>query len=224
MEPLEISAKNVDEAVNLALSKLGLSRSEVTIEVLQEGKSGIFRWGGEDAKVRVTPLISADDEIIEESESPVEISALADVAREATEKLLSLMDVPATVEVTGEGNDQSPMVIEISDGDLGILIGRRGQSLMALQYIVNFMVSRKFESNARVTIDVGGYRKRRQKELEALALRVADVVSSSKRPITLEAMPASERRIIHITLKDTPAVTTGSIGFGDNRKVVVSPE
>jgi spoIIIJ-associated protein len=224
MEPLEVSAKSVEEAVDSALRKLGLNRSEVEIEVLQERRSGIFGWGGEEAKVRVTPLTSAPGQGREESDAAAEIGAIADAAKETIENLLSLMDVSATVQVIERADDQYHLVIEITNGDLGILIGRRGQSLMALQYVVNLIASRKLESNARVTIDVAGYRKRRQAELESLALRVADLVKSSRRAITLESMPASERRIIHITLKNVPEVTTGSIGFGDSRKVVVSPK
>jgi spoIIIJ-associated protein len=224
MESLEVSAKNVEEAVDSALRKLGLNRSEVEIEVLREGKSGIFGWGGEEAKVRVTPLTSAPGQGREGSDATAEIGAIADAAKEAIENLLSRMDVSAKVQVIEGADDQSHLVIEITNGDLGILIGRRGQSLMALQYVVNLVASRKLGSNARVTIDVAGYRKRRQEELESLALRVADLVKSSRRAITLESMPASERRIIHITLKDVPEVTTGSIGFGDSRKVVVSPK
>jgi len=217
MESLEVSAKTVEEAVDSALIELGLSRSDVEVEVLQEGKNGILGWGGEDARVRIVPL-AADERQQGEGGSDI-----AETVVEVVESLLSMMDVEASIEVTEAGNGDSPMVVEINDGDLGILIGRRGQSLAALQYIVNFVVSRKLGSNARVTVDVAGYRKRRQEELESLALRVADLVKSSKRAITLESMPSIERRIIHIVLRDEPEITTGSVGFGDNRKVVISP-
>ncbi|MFA4836914.1 MAG: Jag N-terminal domain-containing protein, partial [Dehalococcoidia bacterium] len=134
MEPLEISAKTVDEAVDSALNKLGLNRSEVSIEVLQEGKGGIFGWRVEEAKVRVTPLASVQEPGSGGNGSAAATTgAVADAAREVVVNLLSLMDVPADIQVTGGGDDQSPLVIEISnearDSDLGILIGRRGQSL-----------------------------------------------------------------------------------------------
>ncbi len=223
-EPLEASGKNVEEAVESALNTLGLDRSQVEIEVLNEGKSGLLGWGGEEAKVRVSPLTSTEKVERTEDGSSESADTIADTATDVLKELLSLMNVEAKVEVVGNGNEQSPFVIEITDGDLGILIGRRGQSLTALQYIVNFIVSRKLGSNARVGIDVAGYRKRRQAELESLALRVADLVKNSRRSITLESMPALERRIIHIALRDEPGVTTGSVGFGDSRKVVVSPK
>ncbi len=223
MESVEVSAKTVKEAVEQALKRLGLDRSQVEIEVLQEGKSGILGWRGEDAKVRVTPIPPVEDQKSPEIVPQVEAGAVPDTAREVVETLLSLMGVSASVQVSGAGEEESPRVVEIDDGDLGILIGRRGQSLAALQYIVNFIVSQKLGSNARVIVDVAGYRKRRQEELEGLAQRVADLVKSSHRAITLEAMPPSERRIIHIALKNEPGVTTGSVGLGDARKVVVSP-
>jgi len=213
MEALEVSAKNIEEAVELALNKLGLSRSEVEIEVLQEGKRGILGWGGEQAKVRVTPLTSAEE--------PGDVAA---IAKEVVEKLLFLMQVPATIQVMAVEDNESPLTIDISDGDLGILIGRRGQTLSALQYMVNFIASRKLKSGVRVIVDVAGYRKRRHEELQNLALRVAELVKSSRRSITLEPMPAVERRVIHLTLRNDPEITTQSMGYGDSRKVIVSPK
>lgn len=220
---MEVSAKTVKEAVEQALRQLRLDRSQVEIEVLNGGKSGILGWRGEDARVRVTPLSSPEPSAIPEAAPKVTAGAASETARETVEKLLSLIGVDANVQVSGTGTDESPWVVEVNDGDLGMLIGRRGQSLAALQYIVNFIVSQKLGSNARILVDVAGYRKRRQEELESLAQRVADLVKSSRKPITLEAMPASERRIIHLALKNEPGVTTGSIGLGDARKVVVSP-
>ena len=213
MEALEVNAKNVEEAVELALNKLGLSRSEVEIEVLQEGKGGILGWGGEQAKVRVTPLTSAEE--------PGDVAA---TAKEVVEKLLFLMQVPATIQVMAVEDNESPLTIDISNGDLGILIGRRGQTLSALQYMVNFIASRKLKSGVRVIVDVAGYRKRRHEELQNLALRVAELVKSSRRSITLEPMPAVERRVIHLTLRNDPEITTQSMGYGDSRKVIVSPK
>ena len=217
MESLEVSAKTVDEAVEAALAELGLDRSEVEIEVLQEGRSGILGWGGEDARIRVNPIAS------QAVQADTPFSDIADTALDVTQSLLSMMEVEASVGITDQDDADSPVVVDIEDGDLGILIGRRGQSLTALQYIVNFVVSRKLGGNAKVTVDVAGYRRRRQEELENLAIRVADLVKSSNRAITLESMPAIERRIIHIVLRDDPDVTTGSVGFGDARKVVISP-
>ncbi|MDY6911555.1 MAG: RNA-binding cell elongation regulator Jag/EloR [Chloroflexota bacterium] len=225
MEAREVSARTVEEAVDIALGELNLSRSEVEIEIRQEGKRGILGFGGEDAIVRVTPLApvksprenSAKNEL---ADSPDSIGA---TAKEIVEDLLSLMDVEGTVQVTQAIDDDSPLTLNINGGDPGILIGRRGQSLSALQYMVNFLTSRKLKGSARVIIDVADYRKRRQEELQRMAWRVADSVRSTSHPITLEPMVAWERRAIHITLRDDKDIATGSVGFGDRRKVIISP-
>ncbi|MCL0073386.1 protein jag [Dehalococcoidia bacterium] len=213
MEALEVSAKTVEEAVGLALNELNLTRSEVEIEVLQEGKTGILGWRGEDARVRVTPL-----------PSPEEGGNVAAIAREVVEKLLSLVEVDATVQVSGGEDDQSPLSIDVSNGDLGVLIGRRGQTLASLQYMVNIIIGRKLKSGVRVIVDVAGYRKRRDEELQNMTLRVAELVKSTRRSITLEPMPAMERRVVHLALRDDPDLATQSVGFGDSRKVVIYPK
>jgi len=225
MEALEVSAKTVEEAIQIALEKLGLSRSEVEVEVLQEGKPGILGFGGEEARVKVTPLVPPKEKEEEEAKPPEKAAETAELAKEVAEKLLFLMKIPASVKVSGGEDEKSPLTLNIEDEDkdLGILIGRRGRTLLALQYMVNFIVSRKLKSKVRVTVDVAEYRKRRQEELRELALRVADLVKSTRRSITLEPMAPWERRIIHLTLRGEPNVETQSIGFGENRKVVIYP-
>ncbi|MBT9160926.1 MAG: RNA-binding cell elongation regulator Jag/EloR [Dehalococcoidia bacterium] len=238
MKALEVSAKTVEEAVERALNELKLTRSEVKMEVLQEGKAGLLGWGGENARVRVTPLpkVQSPESRVTSHESrggglqseasperSVSRLMVAAIAREVVETLLRLMDVTASVEVGGGGDDQSPLTIEISDGDLGVLIGRRGQTLSELQYVVSFIISRKFKGGVRVTVDVAGYRKRREEELQNMALRVAELVKSTERSIPLEPMPSVERRVIHLTLRNDPDLATQSEGFGDSRKVVIYP-
>ena len=212
MEALEVSAKTVEEAVELALDELNLARSEVEIEVLREGKAGILGWREEDARVRVTPLLTANSRDV------------AAVSREVVENLLFLMKVDATVQVAGGEDDQLPLSVDISNGDLGVLIGRRGQTLASLQYLVSIIIGRKLKSSVRVIIDVAGYRKRRDEELQNMTLRVAELVKSTGRSITLEPMPAMERRVVHLTLRDDPELATQSVGFGDSRKVVIYPK
>ncbi len=215
MEALEVSAKTVEEAVLQALNELNLTRSEVTIEVLQERKTGILGWGGEDARVRVTPISPP-----EEDDKSGDIGA---VAGGVVEHLLSLMEVDAAVQVSG-GDDDLPLNIDISNGDLGILIGRRGQALTALQYLVNIIIGRKLNGSMRLIIDVSGYRKRREEELQNLTLRVGELVKSTRRSITLEPMSSAERRVIHLALKDDHDLSTQSVGFGESRKVVIYPK
>jgi spoIIIJ-associated protein len=118
---------------------------------------------------------------------------------------------------------EAPVVFDITGDDLGILIGRRGQTLACLQYITRLIVTRQTGYSAPLVLDVNGYKKRRYESLRALARNVADQVERNGNPCTLEPMPAYERRIIHLTLAENPAVTTESVGFGEERKVVILP-
>jgi spoIIIJ-associated protein len=167
------------------------------------------------------PSASTDDETI----------ALEAATKEIVRELLSLMDVPADVmavdnpSVMELGSDEPPTVfIDINGRDLGMLIGRRGENLGQLQYMVNLMVNRQSDTWVRVILDIEGYRTRREESLIGLAERVARQVARNKRPIALEPMPANERRIVHMTLKSQPGVTTSSSGEGAMRRVTVSPQ
>jgi len=220
MENLEISAKTVDEAIQQALEQLGVSREEVEVTVLSEGKAGVLGLGGEEARIRVRPLVP----------TPGKQSDVADTAKRVLETLLSAMGFPASVEpcdkpfaVTREQEASNSIAFNIRGDDLGILIGRRGQTLAYLQYIVRLIVAHKIKAWVPIIIDVEGYKQRRYQALQALAYRMAERVKLKKVPFTLEPMPAYERRIIHLTLADHPDVTTHSIGEGEKRKVVISP-
>jgi len=199
----------------VALAELGLSRSEVQVEVLKKGRGGILGLGAEEAVVRVTPL----------SEVSAEEGDAVQLAREALEMMLSLMRVPARVELRKEGEGEAAtVVLDIRGDDLGILIGRRGETLMALQYLVNLVASRRLKLRAGVTVDVEGYRQRRYQALEGLAVRIAEKVRQSGHSLALEPMSPAERRIVHLALKDDPTVTTQSVGEGESRKVAIFPK
>ena len=124
--------------------------------------------------------------------------------------------VPATSDIT--------VAFDVRGRDLGLLIGRRGQTLASIQFVVNMMVNRKLRNSALVVVDVEGYRARRYLALRTLAERMADRVRRNGQPVTLEPMNASERRIIHMTLQDYQDVATQSVGEGENRKVTVVPK
>jgi len=150
------------------------------------------------------------------------------VAQDSIETLLTMMGVTASVmpqaaPVVDEEKeaDTPPVTFDIQGEDLGLLIGRRGQTLACLQYIVRIIVSHKTGEWLPIVIDVEGYKQRRYEALRTLALRIAERVKASKTPFTLEPMPAYERRITHLTLADHPDVTTQSIGEGESRKVVI---
>lgn len=214
-ENLEVSAKTVEEAIQLALEQLGVSREEVKINVVKEGKSGLLGLGAEEATVRVS-LLKAEDK------------GILDTARSVVETILAHLEMEASVvpqpSPLAEGGDEAmaPIVFDIKGDDLGILIGRQGQTLACLQYIVRLIVANQTKSWLPITIDVEEYRQRRDKSLQALAERIAEQVKIRKTPFTLRPMPAYERRIIHLTLADYPDVTTESIGSGEARRVVIS--
>lgn len=156
--------------------------------------------------------------------------ALEATTKEIVRELLSLMEVHADVmavdnpSVMALGADDPPTVfIDINGRDLGMLIGRRGENLSQMQYMVNLMVNRQSDTWVRVILDVEGYRTRREESLIGLAERVARQVARNRRPIALEPMPANERRIVHMTLKSQPGVETSSSGEGALRRVTVFP-
>lgn len=212
MERVEISAKSEEEAVDIALAELGMSRSEVEVVVLKKGRGGLFGLGSEEVRVRVTPLELLSDEDVD----------VGGMAKGVLENLLDLTGITASVTLGMEGGeDQAAITLDIEGEDLGILIGRRGETLSSLQYLVNLIISRHLKSRVGVVVDVEGYRQRRYESLRFLARRMADQVRSTGRSVTLESMPAGERRIIHIELRDNPYVITQSIGQGEGRKIAI---
>jgi len=249
MESVEVGAKTVDEAIDIALEELGLKRNQVDIEILTPGKPGLFGLGGEQARVRVTALEGVEgqrqdveDEEARDSGAPgreemfgdseIEVKDISaeevDLAADYLRTLLELMEINAEVsvrapETPADGLGRATAVLDIDGEDLGLLIGRRGSSLAALQYLVNVMVTRRLGSRVLVTIDVEHYHRRREDSLRGLAHRMADRVRQSRRPVTLEPMPAAERRIIHLALSEDQYVMTASVGQGDERKVVIRP-
>ena len=162
-------------------------------------------------------------------EMPEEQSDIAEAARDVLETLLDLMGIAASVmpstEFAVEGEEQTiaSIDLDISGEDLGILIGRRGQTLASLQYMVRLIVGHQTQVRLPIVIDVEGYKQRRCEALRALAWRIAEQVRVKSMPFTLEPMPAFERRIIHLALADHPDVTTESTGLGEARKVVIMP-
>ena len=218
MESLEVSAKTVEEAIHQALEQLGVNREEVEVTVLKEGKVGIWGLGAEEAKIRVRPLVPMSEKQ----------SDIAEAAKGVLEALLAGMGVAASIVPQAkppvEEGSTAPIAFDIKGDDLGILIGRRGQTLSCLQYIVRLIVAHQTEAWLPIVIDVEGYRQRRYEALQALAWRMAEQVKSRQAPVSLEPMSAYERRIVHLTLADHPDVTTQSSGVGEARRVVILPK
>ena len=226
MKEVEISAKTVEEAIQLALEELGASRDEVEVDVLSEGKRGILGVGAEEATVRVRLLEAAPSEAGAE---PAEESKVISSTQGILETMLSKMGLSASVihqaeAVIQEGErTPAPIIFDIEGDGLGILIGRRGQTLACLQYIVRLIVASQMKAPVLIVIDVNGYKQRRYQSLKALATRIAEQVAASGKSFTMEPMPAYERRIIHIALTSHPDVITESTGIGEARKVVILP-
>jgi len=213
MEVRVMTARTVEEAIELALKELDVDRDEAEVEILSRGKSGFLGIGAELARVRVTKISGGGG------------GNAAALATDAVSKILQAagVNVSRTLRAANDPEVGGP-IIDLTGEDSGLLIGRRGQTLQALQFLVNLIVRKELGENVRVLLDVERYRQRRETSLRDMATKVAARVAQSNRSITLEPMPPADRRIVHTTLTDHPGVTTESAGVGDNRKVTISPK
>lgn len=234
---VEVSARSVDEAIAQGLAQLGKTEEEVEIEVLNRGSRGVLGIGAEDALIRIhyiEPAAIIEEVEVEEvevrEELPEELEEIKQAAKEVLRGLLARMEVKAQVTLSppkgimAEERDKPAIILDVTGDDLGILIGRRGETLNALQYITRLIVSRRTKRWINIIVDVEEYKVRRERSLKQLAWRMAERVSLSHKPIVLEAMPAYERRIIHLALSDNDSVTTRSVGEGSERKVMIIPK
>ena len=203
MEELEITAKTIEEAIVEAEEKLGLNREQLVIEIVRKGRKGIFK---EQAIIRAKPLENSEKDV-------------AELSLNIVEGLLNLLGVSAVVNIS---LDDESITVDIGGENLGILIGRGGRTLASLKYIIRAMVAKQLDTWIPLNVDVCGYQKKRQEYLQSLALRMAEQVKLRHSTMTLEPMPADERRLIHLALVDYPDITTYSIGEGKNRKVAIS--
>ena len=210
MRRIETSGKTVEEAIEIGLNELDVNRTEVEIEVVSKGKTGILGIRSESAKVILTVV-----------EKPTD---LVKVATDTLQKLIARMDVSVFVSIINAHNeDIGGPSFEIDGDDAGLLIGRKGQTLRSLQFIAAMISSNKLEDQVRIDLDVAGYKSRRYDSLANLAYKIAEQVVDTGNSITLEPMPANERRIIHVTLADDGRVSSESSGRGDSRKVTINP-
>lgn len=269
MESVEASGKTIEDAILQALNRLGRTRDEVEVVVLQEPSRGARGMGVREARVRVYVAADravahgvapagagsyppADEELYDEGDGYQEYegedefegedrltdelttAALADVmpedvtteevAIEALRQILGHMGVQAEVEVR-PATDEEPLTLNVQPlgpQPLSVLIGRRGETLASLQFVVNMIVSKQAGRRERVVVDAQNYRERREANLQQMAQRVANQVRQSGAPVMLEAMPPNERRIIHMALAEHEDIATESTGEGEQRRVVVS--
>lgn len=199
---VEKSAKTVQEAIDSALEELGADIDDVEVEVLEEGNKGIFGIRSKSAKVRVTLKRSRSDEAVQ-----------------FLEDILSKMNVDVNID---KFEDEDSIQLKITGKDSGIIIGRRGETLDALQYLTSLVVNKQTDDYKRVILDIENYRQKREETLAKLAERLAERVIKYRKNVTLEPMNPYERRIIHSTLQSNEMVETHSIGEEPNRKVVIT--
>jgi spoIIIJ-associated protein len=241
MESLEIEGKTIDEAIEKACTEFDVPREKLNIEIISDGASGFLGLGSKKAKIRASlmsidmtvdtppeqsrkavqkePPVSSDFTQPEAREESVEETP-ARRAQRILEGILSRMSLgcPVAIEETPD-----TIILNIKGDGSGLLIGKRGQNLDAIQYIVNKAVSRYADNRKMIVVDTEGYRKRREESLVALAANLAEKVKKSKKALTVGHMNAHDRRIIHLTLQNDETLTTKSRGEGEFRKIVIMP-
>lgn len=198
-------AKTVGEAIDIALEELGVSETDIQVEVLEEPSKGLFGIiGTKDAVVKVTVI-----------NDPVEIT------ENFLNRILSAMKVKGNVLVRREDSCLKVEIVNINSSDMGIVIGKRGNTLDAIQYLLSLSVNRNRDDYIKVIVDIKGYRKKREETLIRLANRMAEKSKYSKRPVKLEPMNPYERRIIHSALQNVSGIATYSEGEEPYRRVVI---
>ena len=254
MRYIDVTGKTEEEAIRTALSQLGLERDDVSVEILERSKSGFLGIGSSPAKVRVSYELDvaeepevpqakpaekkpvekkpeskpepkpepAPEKKPEQPAAPVSETEDADRIRAFLTGLLEHMDCRAQVKVYEEEKNRYKVILE--GQRLGALIGRRGETLDAIQQLTNYAVNSGRDKRVRIHVDAENYRAKREQSLESLANKVAGKVLKYRRSVTLEPMNAYERHVIHAALQDKEGVTTYSIGTEPNRRVVVAYE
>jgi spoIIIJ-associated protein len=249
IDEVTMEGPTVAEALDAALDEMGVQQDAIEFEVLSEPGRGLFGGGGKPARVRVwlRPDVKAsasdkDDEeedeydanVVSQSAGPRatpaaetrdlsedELDAIADTGSATIQAIMTALSIEATVEEY-EG-DEGEIILDIVGDDLGILIGRHGRTLDALQILVSAITNRRLDQRYPVVVDVSGYRHRRRVKLEEMARRAADRAARQKRPVEMRPMTSFERRVIHVALRDDRRVATESSGDEPRRMVVVRP-
>ena len=246
METVEVTGKTVDDAISAASAKLGIPPDRLDYTIVSEGSKGILGIGAEEARIVVglQPALAPGERPAEpapppslpaEAEAPLDraverppreprrkhqVENAPDIAMDLLEELLQKMGVDAELEL----REEDPITINVLGEDLGILIGRRGETLSAVQFVLNQMLNNQTGEWLGVVVDAEDYRLRREDQLRGLARRMADRARYYRQSVTLDPMPPNERRIIHMELAEQGEVDTHSIGEGEDRRVVITPK
>ena len=204
MEFIQISAKTVNDAITEACQTLGITSDKLEYEIIEEGSAGFLGIGAKPAVIKAAVKCSVEDN-----------------AKNFLKEVFEAMDMTVVIDVKYDEEEKN-MDIDLSGDDMGVLIGKRGQTLDSLQYLVSLVVNKESEDYIKVKVDTEDYRKRRKHTLENLAQNIAYKVKRTKRPVSLEPMNPYERRIIHSALQNDKYVTTHSEGEEPFRRVVVT--
>jgi spoIIIJ-associated protein len=246
---LEVIAPSVEEAIEKGLNDLNLSIDDVDIETIDEGSKGFLGIGIRQARIKIVVKAGIPVSVTKKLESPrrpakaekpsiknperkiapdgsyngeeMELKVARETVSELLEKMQVFAQVTSTFTETVDENGQAGVLVEVTGDDLSILIGRKSETLNSLQYISSLIIGKKLAKWIPLTIDVEGYRGRREHQLTQLALRMAEQAVATGHRQVLEPMPANERRIIHLALRDHPQVTTESTGEEPNRKLMI---
>lgn len=245
MRFVEVEGKTREDAVGKAAKQLGVPVADIGIEILSDGSRSFFGLMGsrkvkirawskreirslqeqEEAEERAAKALERKDPAPSQARRPAEViepGPCAEEARRVLQELLRWLSDQARVHIREETEER--ILLEIEGDKTGLLIGKRGQTLDALQYLVNKMVNRSSEAGGkRIEVDIEAYRHRREQSLRNMALRLGEKAKKKKKPITIEAMNAHDRRIVHLTLKNDQALETKSVGKGELRKLVIQP-
>lgn len=205
MKKINAKGKNIEEATENGLKILGLTRDQVEVATINEGKPGVLGvFGGEEAEVEIKQIVSKEED-----------------AKDVLQNIINKLGWMAVSEI--EQGDEGSINLDIKGEDLGMAIGKGGDMLRALQTIVSNIVSRNFKERVRVYVNAGGYREKHEKAIQRLAAdAAADVVESGQEKI-LPPMPAADRRLMHLALQENDKVKTYSTGVGKERRLVIAP-
>jgi spoIIIJ-associated protein len=250
MEMIEVTGNNVEDAISKGLKELNAQPGDVMVEVLEEPNTGLFGFGAKEARVRLVLIGKRtepakqnkqnmqDDDADDSSDDALsddlvevaddDLDEDAQVGKQVLEELLEKMQIKGKITVhraeAESETEETHWMLNISGKGMNRLIGRRGETLSSLQYIVRLICSRRLQRRANVIIDAAGYKTGRSNRLRGLANRMAKQAVQQGRTITLEPMPPNERRIIHLTLRGHEEVITRSVGEGRTRKVTIVPK
>ncbi|HUD00600.1 MAG TPA: RNA-binding cell elongation regulator Jag/EloR [Candidatus Polarisedimenticolaceae bacterium] len=238
MDYVETEGDTIDQAIENALVRLGVERDRISIEILSEGKRGILGFGTQKARVRASlrrsavkanPLERVPNPMVIESAAPkhlteAETAAVGEKAKGVLSEILKRMGIEAAVQAKS-GDKVDEIVLEVICDDSGLLIGRKGQTLEALQYLVTRIAGdRQGSEGPHILVDIENYRQRRKKSLEDMALRLGEKAKRQRKTVTVDALSAADRRIVHAALQDDPWITTKSLGQGSYRRLLIIPE